>query len=155
PGRGGFAIQGIAAGDGSGRSVSGAGDVNGDGFPDLLVAAALQEGRYPSFSGAAYVVFGPAEVRPHFRRGAVRGEERPDISDAIRLLGYLFLGAATPACLDAADADDSGSLELTDAVRILGYLFLGGEAPPAPGPLECGPDPTQDDLGCATSTRGC
>ena len=32
----GFRFDGAAAGDGSGRSVSGAGDVNGDGFDDVI-----------------------------------------------------------------------------------------------------------------------
>ena len=37
----GFIIQGDAAGDHAGWSVSSAGDVNGDGFEDLIVGAYL------------------------------------------------------------------------------------------------------------------
>jgi hypothetical protein len=37
---GGFVINGEAAGDASGCSVSSAGDVNGDGLDDLIVGAA-------------------------------------------------------------------------------------------------------------------
>ena len=40
-GSNGFAINGIAAFDNSGRSVSSAGDVNGDGFDDLIIGAYL------------------------------------------------------------------------------------------------------------------
>jgi len=29
---------------------------------------------------------------------------------------------------------------------VLNWLFLGGPAPPDPGPLACGDDPTADDL---------
>jgi hypothetical protein len=40
-GSNGFAINGIAADDYSGLSVSSAGDVNGDGFDDLIIGAVL------------------------------------------------------------------------------------------------------------------
>ena len=55
----GFKISGIADGDQSGSSVSGAGDVNGDGFSDLIIGAdrAAEGG---TFRGASYVVFGKA-----------------------------------------------------------------------------------------------
>ena len=65
------------------------------------------------------------------------------------------MGSVQPVCLDAADTDDSGDLELTDAVRILGYLFLGNAAPMPPGPpgSDCGVDPGPTHLGCEAYTR--
>ncbi|MCF2873053.1 integrin alpha, partial [Octadecabacter sp. G9-8] len=59
-GLGGFVINGVAEGDQSGVSVSGAGDVNGDGLDDLIVGA---NGDDPngSFSGASFVVFGKSD----------------------------------------------------------------------------------------------
>ena len=56
-GAGGFAIKGISASDYSGRSVSSAGDVNGDGYDDLLIGADGVDTN-GSKSGASYVVFG-------------------------------------------------------------------------------------------------
>lgn len=56
-GSGGFAIDGEAAGDEAGDSVSGAGDVNGDGFSDVLVASPYAEPN-GTRSGRCYVVFG-------------------------------------------------------------------------------------------------
>ncbi|MEZ6061914.1 MAG: integrin alpha [Planctomycetaceae bacterium] len=46
------------AGDGFGRSVSGAGDVNGDGYADLIVGAWLADAGGAADSGQSYVVFG-------------------------------------------------------------------------------------------------
>ncbi len=56
-GTGGFAINGKAAGDESGLSVSAAGDVNGDGLADLIVGAPYS-GIASSQAGQSYVVFG-------------------------------------------------------------------------------------------------
>lgn len=84
----------------------------------------------------------------------VRGDCSPDlklnISDPVSILGYLFLGTTTPACLEACDSDDTGKIDISDAVYLLSYLFLGGPAPPAPGP-SCGPDPSPVNLGCERS----
>jgi hypothetical protein len=56
----GFRLDGAAAYDNSGKSVSNAGDVNGDGFADLLVGAPNASPNSPNgnYSGSSYVVFG-------------------------------------------------------------------------------------------------
>jgi Ca2+-binding RTX toxin-like protein len=58
-GSNGFKIIGAANGDSAGYSAAGAGDVNGDGFADLLVGAPYANAA-GSMSGASYVVFGKA-----------------------------------------------------------------------------------------------
>src|SRR4028118_397516 len=57
-GSNGFAINGIAGGDTSGNSVSSAGDVNGDGFDDLIIGARFAEPNGINAAGQSYVVFG-------------------------------------------------------------------------------------------------
>ena len=49
-------LLGAAAGDNLGRSVAGAGDVNGDGYADVIVGAPTTRGG--ADAGAAYVYFG-------------------------------------------------------------------------------------------------
>ena len=56
-GNNGFRLDGEAASDESGRSVSNAGDVNGDGFDDVIVGAPGADSNGLS-SGSSYVVFG-------------------------------------------------------------------------------------------------
>jgi len=48
----------------------------------------------------------------------------------------------------AADADDSGQVDLSDAIGLLGCLFRLGEPPASPGPAVCGGDATADALDC-------
>src|SRR5260221_7419868 len=58
-GTNGFRLDGAAAGDQSGVSVSSVGDVNGDGFADVIVGAPQADPHHRS-SGSSYVVFGKA-----------------------------------------------------------------------------------------------
>jgi len=67
----GFAIDGIHPDDHSGASVSGAGDVNGDGMDDILIGASRANNK----AGQSYVVFGskepwPARMSLHILNGA-------------------------------------------------------------------------------------
>ncbi|MBN4004886.1 hypothetical protein [Nostoc sp. LPT] len=61
-GNNGFAINGIAVEDQSGWSVSNAGDINNDGFDDLIIAAPFADPNGNDFSGQSYVVFGGTNV---------------------------------------------------------------------------------------------
>ena len=56
-GSSGFRLDGEAASDRSGWSVSSAGDVNGDGYDDLIIGAPYADAN-GSMSGSSYVVFG-------------------------------------------------------------------------------------------------
>ena len=61
-GGGGFRIDGAAAGDRVGGAVASAGDVNGDGRADLVVAADGADPRQRRDAGATYVVFGKSST---------------------------------------------------------------------------------------------
>jgi N-acetylneuraminic acid mutarotase len=91
----------------------------------------------------------PGSIGPSgFLRGDANLDEKLDISDALFILGALFLGGEAFGCEDAADTNDDGRIDLSDAVFGLGYLFLGGRPPPFPGPDFPGIDGTFDSLNC-------
>ena len=76
----GFVIQGDQAGDYAGWSVACAGDLNGDGFADIVVGAKL--GNNGGFdAGEAYVIFGSAG-----------GFGRIDLTNTTSWAGYIIQG---------------------------------------------------------------
>jgi len=86
---------------------------------------------------------------PEFLRGDANTDGQVDVSDALTITGYLFLGSAVPLCMDAADANDDGGADLSDAIAIVRELFMGSAgAITAPYP-DRGTDPTPDSLSCA------
>ncbi len=88
-----------------------------------------------------------------FRRGDCNDDGWIDISDAICILIYLFLGGANPGCIAVADTNGDGAANVSDAAYLLNYLFLRGVAPAAPFP-ECGPATLPQDV-CQTPPTHC
>ena len=82
-----------------------------------------------------------------FVRGDPNGDRKVDISDAIQMLTFQFLGTPQFGCQDSADANDDGRVNISDAVAILHHLFRGAGFLPEPAG-ECGVDPTDDGLAC-------
>ncbi|MEM7232459.1 MAG: IPT/TIG domain-containing protein [Planctomycetota bacterium] len=73
-------------------------------------------------------------------RGDANGDSAVDISDAIAILGNLFLGEeVSPACDAALDANGDEARDLSDAIFLLTFLFQGGAdiPPPYPEPADC------------------
>lgn len=121
------------------------GGLNGETLYRWQVVAANLAGRT---SGEVWVFRTSRRLtgRP-FVRGDVNASGSRDISDAIFILSYLFLGTSSPPCLKAADLNDDGQLNLTDPIYLLTFLFLAGPSPMPPDD-GCGPDPNPDNLSC-------
>jgi Ca2+-binding RTX toxin-like protein len=79
----GFIIQGADANDYAGRSVASAGDINGDGFDDLIIGAPGGDNGGDR-AGEAYVIFGKAS-----------GLANIDLTNLAVAQGFIIQGAAT------------------------------------------------------------
>ncbi|MFN9480106.1 MAG: cadherin domain-containing protein [Betaproteobacteria bacterium] len=99
----GFALEGEFVGDSLGSSLSWAGDVNGDGFADLLVGA--QNNGATGYTGAAYVLFGRAD-RAQF--GTIVQGRRIDFDPAEGLSLYGGVGNGFVGSEVAAGGDING-----------------------------------------------
>ena len=127
-GSNGFAITGASAGDEAGRAVSAAGDVNDDGYADLLVGATKADLGNGASSGAAYVIYGRSSLDNalfeidastgaiRFREGGDADHEaRPDgeytvrvgVSSSSTLSGEARPGTSRDYTVTVADGNDA------------------------------------------------
>jgi hypothetical protein len=69
----GVIIEGVANFDRLGGSVSGGGDINGDGFDDVIVGASYADPNGFASSGSAYVIFGKSQWSREFNPANLNG----------------------------------------------------------------------------------
>src|SRR5262245_7028039 len=75
-----------------------------------------------------------------FIRGDANSDGVVSFADGEAVQGYLFRFKDL-SCLDAADANDSGDVDIADVAAIWTHVIDGTYDPPSPFP-ELGPDPT-------------
>ena len=102
-GTAGFKILGAAAGDMTGYSVASAGDINGDGYDDLIVGAPKIDSRGSTESGGSYVIFGKASGF-----GAEIDLRNLDSTVGFRLLGWESGDLAGFSVASAGDVNGDG-----------------------------------------------
>ena len=130
-GQGGFRIDGAAAGEETGGSVAGGGDLNSDGRADVLVGARFADNNGREYSGSAYVVFGKATPTTVDLAALGPGGFRIDGAAADDLAGYSVAGAG--------DVSGDGRADVLVGARYAGnngrdfsgsaYIVFGKAAP--------------------------
>ncbi len=119
----GFRLDGIDVDDRSGSSIASAGDVNGDGFADIVIGAWGADPGGDSFAGESYVVFGKAS----------------GFTSAIDLAS---LNGATGSRLDGIDAFDESGLSVASAGDVNGDgfadLIIGANGGAPNGDIDAG-----------------
>ena len=137
-----------------------AGDVHGVGFILVSFGGANSPVLFTDFGSGDNVsntigdpttwnrlTLADSEPPTRFVRGDTNADSSVDITDAVFVLNFLFLGGDNPPCRDAANVDDSPAIDITDGIYVLNFLFLGGAAPPSPFP-DCSGDGVGEDADC-------
>jgi len=103
----GFVLTGVSPNDGFGNSAS-AGDVNGDGFADLIVGASRVNGPQPNaFAvGASYVVFGASGLTGDISVSSLNG------SNGFKLHGEGHQNYSGASVASAGDVNGDGFADL-------------------------------------------
>jgi hypothetical protein len=93
----------------------------------------------------------PSTVPARFLRAESNGDGKVDLSDAVYILSWLFLGRPAPGCLAAANINGDAAVDISDPVSLLNSLFSGGPPPAQPFP-DCGVSGlvVDSELGCET-----
>jgi Dockerin type I domain/Pregnancy-associated plasma protein-A len=61
--------------------------------------------------------------------GDSSGDEIVNVSDAVWIINYVFVGGDPPSPLESGDVNCDGTCNVSDAVWIINYVFVGGNEP--------------------------
>jgi outer membrane protein assembly factor BamB len=66
---------------------------------------------------------------PAYTCGDCNDDGNINISDAVWIINYVFIGGDAPNPLCVGDANADGGVNVSDAVHIINYVFIGGDPP--------------------------
>jgi subtilisin family serine protease len=117
------------------------GDINQDGNVDLLMTTSSNDLVFINFPGSAFSGNAPLPCWKYNRRmnniatlssgacGDPNGDTETNISDAVYVINYVFVGGPSPDPYSTGDCNCDTVVNVSDAVMIINYVFMGGNAP--------------------------
>jgi hypothetical protein len=66
---------------------------------------------------------------PEYICGDANSDYAVNVSDAVHIVNFVFIGGDSPSPYFAADANCDGDVNVSDAVWIINYVFVGGADP--------------------------
>jgi len=66
---------------------------------------------------------------PYYVCGDANGDAVVNVSDAVGIINYIFVGGVSPEPFKAGDSNCDETINVSDAVWIINYVFMGGNEP--------------------------
>jgi len=110
-------------------TVAGADDINIDGSNCILIGS-YEDDTGGEDAGRAYVYcLGAEEIPQCYICGDANGDATVNISDAVAIINYVFVGGDPPDPIESGDCNCDDVCNVSDAVWIINYVFVGGNEP--------------------------
>jgi hypothetical protein len=61
--------------------------------------------------------------------GDANSDMTVNVSDAVYIINYVFIGGGAPEPIFVGDTNCDGSVNVSDGVYIINYIFIGGNQP--------------------------
>jgi CubicO group peptidase (beta-lactamase class C family) len=94
---------------------------------DFSFEIEVQDASYPLKKDTVYILMHILE--PEYICGDASGDGTVNVSDAVYIINYVFVGGDPPYPLEAGDCNCDGNCNVSDAVWIINYVFVGGNNP--------------------------
>jgi uncharacterized protein (TIGR02145 family) len=95
------------------------GDILMQRKPYLLVLTAI----------IAFIILTVADLHAEYICGDANADGSVNVSDAVRIVNYVFIGGDPPDPMETGDCNCDGTCNVSDAVAIVNFVFVGGYEP--------------------------
>lgn len=99
--------------------------------PSSLGADSVFYWRFRSYSGGGWTEFSHtfAVYILGYKCGDSNADTKVNVSDAVYIINYVFVGGPAPDPMNSAEVNCDGSVNVSDAVYIINFVFIGGHKP--------------------------
>jgi agmatine deiminase len=97
----------------------------------LLYSERGPDGSYVTYNPTFHDYFSitVSDILPQYVCGDADASGSVNVSDAVRIINYVFMIAEPPDPIESGDCNCDGLCNISDAVAIINYVFVGGNAP--------------------------
>jgi agmatine/peptidylarginine deiminase len=97
----------------------------------LLYSERGPDGSYVTYNPTFHDYFSitVSDILPQYLCGDADASGSVNVSDAVRIINFVFMIAEPPDPIESGDCNCDGLCNISDAVAIVNYVFVGGNAP--------------------------